>query len=110
MVSRRCITIIDGRHLIINTPHSVVDVLHSIVDAGYPSSDGSHSIVNDKHVIRNFPYPMIDIPPQELRIRHSSLLSLPSIFSASSISVFPISFSRYFSEGVSISGNLFAQQ
>jgi hypothetical protein len=85
MIDRRCVPhhpIIDDSYPIINSLHSVVDVLHSIVNAGYP-------IVDDKHVIRNFPYPMVvTVRSYGSDIRASSCVSLSSLFSASSISVY----------------------
>src|SRR6267154_5776548 len=43
-------------------------------------------------------------------IRASSCVSLSSLFSASSISVLPISFFKYFSENGSVNGSTFEQQ
>jgi hypothetical protein len=121
-------TIIDGRFLVVNSLHSVVDACYPIVNVSQafidadntlinahdPIIDARHSTVDNKHVIR-IPLTLLSIVFATFSncaaaIRASSCVNRSSLFSASSTSLFPISFFRYFSGNGCVSGDLFVKE
>ena len=88
----------DSFHFVVDILHAIVDAGHAVIHADHPIIDTGHSFVDNKHVIRNSPTLLsivfVTLKYSAAAIRASSCVSLSSLFSASSISFFPIRFFR----------------
>src|SRR6266403_1809058 len=86
---RRLRTINHHRDLVVDSLHIVNNAGQCLVDVGYPVVDASHSIIDILRALHNL--------GGAVTIRTSSFVSLSSLFSPSSMSLFPSNLVKYFS-------------